>query len=352
MKKLFAYSILFSLVIFNCDFPTESESWIEEKYPFCIIDSNGKNLKILKEEGWNGGSLYFISNDKEIIILSSDSFYLLDKETGDEEFIYRIPLRDIRDKKLSPDRTFLIFIATNDEGRDLYSVNIDGSNLHRLTYSPTEYKRYPSFSHDGQKIVYSSFYLWSDPNAKEQKITIYSLADSTQKVIISEKNKENVSYTPIHYWYPCFSFDNERILFLKSNEVAGAEDSLFTIKIDGTNKKLIDPNASNFAPLSVSNNSNRLVYLRYGDPFRVASMNDDGSDLIEIDKDVSFYCDYIISDNGKKVLLWDRHTNENLLYIVDSDGLNRIKLASAIRGSFSISGTKIVYTGYNKITHK
>jgi TolB protein len=38
---------------------------------------------------------------------------------------------------------------------ELYAVNIDGSNLERITYSPA-FDGFPVFSPDGKKLVFSS----------------------------------------------------------------------------------------------------------------------------------------------------------------------------------------------------
>lgn len=348
--KIIIYFSIYVLLLLKCEFPTESEPWIEEKYSFCMVDTDGKNFKILKEEGWSSGSLYFISDDTEILILSSDSFHQMDFDSNYVRYIYTIPLKNIADKKFSPDRKSIIFVASNEEGRDLYSVNIDGSNLKRLTYSPNFSESSPSFSHDGKKIVFIT-YLWSDHNAKEQTITILDLESNTQVDVLHEKETESISYTHYQYGYPCFNFNDNKIIYIKNNRSLSGGDSLFSINIDGTNNKLFDALASRVSPISMSNQSNRLVYLRYNNTYRIVSMNDDGSDMIEIDNLAWGNCEYEIANDGKKVLIWNRQSDQNLLYIVDSDGTNKKKLASAIQASFSVDNTKVAYVGYNKIVH-
>lgn len=332
----------------SCDFPTETESWIEEKYSWCLIDSDGKKLKVLKEDTGSGGSLYFISNDTEILNLGIDSFYRMYLDSSDTHFYYRFPFERIGNAKLSPNRKRIIFVALNDEGEDLYLVDVDGSNIRRLTYTSNTDKRYPSFSHDGEKITYINF-IWDDQKVEEQNLTIFNLADDSETVIDCEKNIQNSNYHVL-YSYPCFTHNDAKIAYIKNNKVNSIGDSLFVIDVDGTNNTLIDDHASWLSPISISSNSNRLAYFRYENGCGIASINDDGSDFTEIDNNVSTYCKFEISNNGEKIIIWNRKS-EKALYIVNTDGTNWIKLASAIRGTFSLDDKKVACIGYNKIVH-
>ena len=56
--------------------------------------------------------------------------------------------------KFSPDGQKIIFAQTDSGDIDLYTIDIDGSNLVNLTNIPSYYEHLGSWSPDGKKIVF------------------------------------------------------------------------------------------------------------------------------------------------------------------------------------------------------
>src|SRR5262245_36273606 len=62
---------------------------------------------------------------------------------------------DARQPMWSPDGHTIVFFAYRDGGYDLWAINPDGSNQHKLTWGAFD-DREPIFSHDGTRIAFSS----------------------------------------------------------------------------------------------------------------------------------------------------------------------------------------------------
>ena len=58
---------------------------------------------------------------------------------------------------LSPDGKTIVFTSLRDGDLDIYTMNIDGSNLRRLTHT-LGYDGGPAFSPDGKLIVYRAYH--------------------------------------------------------------------------------------------------------------------------------------------------------------------------------------------------
>src|SRR5215213_7506796 len=56
-----------------------------------------------------------------------------------------------QDPKISPDGTKVVFASFRDGRYEIYVVNVDGSNLHRVTNTVLD-ETEPTFSRDGSKI--------------------------------------------------------------------------------------------------------------------------------------------------------------------------------------------------------
>lgn len=146
------------------------------------IDIDGKNIKRLtNEKGYDGGA-FFSPDGKKIVYRAYHPKEK--KEIEDYEGLLKRNLvrptrmelfvmdSDVSNKRqiadfnaasfspyFHPDGKRIIFASNlhDPKGRnfELYMINIDGTGLERITYSPP-FNSFPMFSHDGKKLVFAS----------------------------------------------------------------------------------------------------------------------------------------------------------------------------------------------------
>lgn len=353
MKRLSSIykNFLYLLLIFSisCSVPDGNEYYAVEKYPLCLIQSDGTNYSELSEDGYGGATLWFILDDTKILIIWADDIYHFDINSQELKFILNVPFTALRSPTLSPDRSSVIFVASDQNGEDLYKVDINGSNLKNLTNSPGTYERFPSFSEDGKKIIFTTFSDFAD-----QTISYYDLEKESVFQIISHPDDHRVINWIIYFWYPVFGDNDNIIYYIKPTEnVSVSGDSLFYYDSSYKIRKLLDSQASFTGRLFMSANRERLIYLKHGEPCALAAIDSHGGNSNILDNYVFNDCEYEISQSGDKVLYWYSNTEnyEKQLFIVNSDGSNKINLASGKNASFSLDGEKIVFTGYKKIVY-
>ena len=327
------------LILIHCDFSTDTEGWVEEKYPLRIMDVNGENAKTLIEDGFGTAALYFVANDEKILALWLNSFSLIDIDSAADRQNYSLPIQRPGLAALSPDGSLLAITgAEGDNVSDLYIVGFDGSNFRNLTHSPDVAESQPSFSVDGKKIV-----LTTSAKTGDQSISYYDLEKDTLIQILSHADDPATLNPDYYFWYPYFGPDDHTILFI-------AGESLYSLNISTKIQTVLDPKA--MYPLCISDDGRKLVYLKRGDPPAVAIMDADGSGMLELDGDVSYSCEFHLSKDGRKILIYNRHYDEKMIYIVNSDGTGRKRLARGANASFSSDEARVVFSGYTAIVHK
>lgn len=114
---------------------------------------------------------------------------------------------------VSPDGSKIIFGAPRDGIGDIYSMNLDGSGLRRLTATP-EYEGEPAFSPDGSRIVFVA-----EQNGPG-RIYLMNTDGSNQRVLTSTESYDSG---------PRFSPDGSKIVFVRQGEI-------FIMDADGSNQ--------------------------------------------------------------------------------------------------------------------
>ncbi len=198
---------------------------------------------------------------------------------------------------------------------EIFSVRLDGRELHRLTFSPG-YDAEATVSPDGRKIVFTS--------VRDGDLDLYSMnIDGTGLKRLTDE----VGYDGGAFYSP----DSKRIVYraqhvrtpeereayrklLSQNLVESSNLELFVMNADGSDKRQVTRNgASNFAPF-FHPDGRRIIFASSGSrkkgrpSFHLHLVNDDGTGVEQITFEGRFNSFPMFSPDGKQ-LVWvsDRH---------------------------------------------
>jgi Tol biopolymer transport system component len=224
----------------------------------------------------------------------------------------------------------IAFKSRRDGNPEIYIMNPDGREQTRLTYNEIT-DRYPSWSPDNTKIVFSS--------GTPLKIHIMNIDGS---------NRINLDSTG---WQPAWSPDGSKIAFTSYRD---ANTSIYVVNADGSNEiKLTDVfMVCNPAP-NWSPDGKKIVYSHEGG---IYTMNADGTNQTLIaENPYRPYEDPAFSPDGKKIAFryGERYGMppqpdfDSEIVIMNADGSNQIRLTDnngwEAQPSWAPDGKKIVY---------
>ncbi len=231
----------------------------------------------------------------------------------------------------SPDGNQIVFDSNRDGLQEIYIMNVDGSNVRRLTHTQTV-KYLPSISPDGKRIVFMSY---SD---KEEAIYVMNIDGSGLQNVTNDKSRNGD---------PAWSHDSRQIVFHSDRDEDKSE--IYVMDRDGSHVKRLTHNKNtDYVPrwspdgslisFNTTRDGNREIYV----------MNPDGSNQRNVTRDplsnmvhnwapdskhIIFYAfalrssdlaEYGISKDKRMELV--RKTAE--IYVIDLDGKNRVQLTN------------------------
>ena len=225
----------------------------EEEYSISVMYRDGSNIVTLLKSYHNGGP--FVLYPSASPNWSSDGLKIVFRgveccDTSGEVIrggIYTMELDTLKISQLtdslvdylpdwSPDGTKIAFMRQPAQGEnfEIYTIDTDGSNLSRLTYSQAD-DHQPDWSPDGTKIVFSYY-----PNI------LMMNADGSNRTIVYDGNVDGIQGGRPGF-YPTWSPDGAAIAF-----------QLFCRGCDGTFSSgqsiwVVDSNGSN-PTINISNN--------------------------------------------------------------------------------------------------
>ena len=214
--------------------------------------------------------------------------------------------------KFSPDGSRIAFSSYRDGSRQIYIMNINGSNQKRITFTNDGIGRY-EWSPDGSQIA---FIRRSGNNAK---IYIMDSDGSNIRQITDEKD----SILDFD-WSP----DGSRLVYvgtINENGFPPIED-IYTIETDGSNEMRLTSGFNHTKNPDFSPDGERIVWMGNG---RIYIMNTDGTDGKELTTSEDFATRPSFSPDGNRILFWSQFPQG--IYVFTTDGSNRSRSATGSR---------------------
>lgn len=241
----------------------------------------------------------------------------------------------------SPDGRRIVFGFFDGYTCDIYTLDLDTSELKNLTATSAIEEAWPSWSPDGKKIAFTTALI--DPSTQKFTSSSICLMDADggkQSTLLSSSDPENYYYDGPLAWSP----DGKKILhlsvFYKPRMYANGDICLIDVKtgeeVNLSNSPDIHDGAPSWSPegkkiLFTSNpGGNREIYV----------MDADGTNLTKLTDGRGSKSSPSWSPNGKKIVFtiggWrpidDEWVSTDDIYIMDADGSNVTNLTGNTLG--------------------
>ncbi|NTW65483.1 MAG: hypothetical protein HGB21_04080 [Nitrospirae bacterium] len=168
-----------------------------------------------------------------------------------------------------------------------------------------------------------------------------------------------------------FSADGKKLIF-QSNQGGYACDKIWTMNIDGSDKRMVSPDRGAHTCSFFFPDGKRIVFASTshlpGDcpprpqsppgaryvwplyPYDIYSVNPDGTDLVRLTTNPAYDAEPVVSSDGKRIVFGSQREGNFDVYVMNSDGSNVQRLTDRMGYNggpwFSPDGTKIVWRAW------
>jgi prepilin-type N-terminal cleavage/methylation domain-containing protein/prepilin-type processing-associated H-X9-DG protein len=287
----------------------------------CIMNPDGSGKKILftgnltsgsasnPEISFDGRKVTFsamnLSNVWEIYSVNIDGSNLLKITSGPDS---------CHSPTWAPDNIHIVFCGSKNGNADIYSIRYDGTGITRLTTDPTT-DAYPRWSPDGNKIVFMS------------------LRNAGQfDVYVMDTNGNNQTKISNFIWDesgPRWSADSKRIFY----GAQGGGWNIYSVNIDGTdNIQLTNLNATTGYADCSQNGQRFLFNSNYkAGVYQVYTESTDGTGMTQLTLGSLnvFNATYSVDEN--KIAYWkgsNINAHDNNIYVMNADGSGIVQLTT------------------------
>jgi Tol biopolymer transport system component len=220
----------------------------------------------------------------------------------------------------------IAFATRRDGNYEIYTMNLDGSGLTRLTVN-TRVDASPDWSPDGTKIVFESTreaIVNEDGVINNRGVYVMDADGNGVTRLFFDENDDEVIAT-----HPRWSPDGTRILFSIGTVFIGW--TLHVINSDGTALTALTPSPSDHIRVEVgdwSPNGNMITFSRFTvNENQVYSMNADGSGLTQLTTE-GHNRGPAWSPYGDRIAFTSHRDGNSEIYVMHADGTNQVRLTS------------------------
>lgn len=228
-----------------------------------------------------------------------------------------------------------IIFSARDQGKlELFTVNADGGNRTLLSAAGDK-ARFPSFSPDGKKILFSAH----REGQTFDDICVMN-ADGSGLTRLTNEGIDNVE--------PVFSPDGTRIAFTSRRD--GRHFDIYIMNADGSGLKRVTTTPDADYDPSWSPDGTRIAFQTFNPPglqTDIYVINIDGTNQTRLTTTEGNDENATWSPDGGKIAFWSRRDGNSEIYVMSADGTEQTRLtnnpADDFTPVFSPDGNKIAF---------
>ncbi len=282
-----------------------SDATKNDKQQIFIMDEEGDNVKqvaFLDLDCYNpkfaptGTKLVFCATN-----VISDYLYVVDL-ADTSTFRFPMFLDGGIDPVFSADGTMLMYRSEKEEENNIYIMDVATSES--FVVSDGSLATHGEFSHDGNRIVYSSS---MEQNFDLVVVNLLDTTDKAQQTIVATKDAEI---------YGTFSPDGTKIAF--SSFDINYKGTLKVCDDKGKNVKVISSGGSSYNP-KWSPDGNLLAFVsdKSGGKFNIYICKPDGSSLRQLTSENGSTVEFDWSGDSKKIVFDSQSSGVSSVWIID-----------------------------------
>jgi Tol biopolymer transport system component len=268
-------------------------------------------------------SAWVESDNTEIFVVNSDGSNLVrltNQEGFDDDAVW------------SPDGSKIAFVSTRFGSWDICIMNADGSNVVRVTTEDSAIDSHPSWSPDGQKLVFQSDLDTKDIHYGDARddFDVYQL----YMIDVDGSNVRRLTQDPYtNDWHPAWSPDGKNIVFSSFKDFG--EPRIEIIEPDGNGRRVLaSDEIFGYSQPAWSPDGSQIAFMEIAANVRstlpnILIMKSDGSIIHQVSKLLTPGTSPAWSPDGKHIVFDSSYYEgtKYAIYIMNSDGTGVTLLA-------------------------
>ena len=265
---------------------------------------------------------------------------------------------------VSPDGKQIIFSSYRLKNAELFLLDIVSGQITQLTQTPQINEYMPVFSPNGQQIAFVTERKVSSQARLTVQLSGSTPSNATISIMdLNGQNRRRLTNNLAVERSPSFSPDGQTIIFEAVEQTTRTQDQepdleIFTISVDGQNKIQLTNNEVDDGFPSFSPDGQKIVFVSHrANNYDIFIMNQNGTELQQLTHTVSGDYQPSFSPDGLQIVYVSNRNNDYELFTMDSDGQNQRPLTNSVgvnlEPKFSPDGQKIYFTsdrdGYMRI---